>query len=51
MNLFLKFLRVRVAKVITKEFDEPHGDDDTWSEATAMDYEAMPKPNMYLHKL
>ena len=39
MNLFLKSLGVRVAKFITKEFVEPHGDEDTWSEATAKDYE------------
>jgi len=29
MNLFLKSLGVRLAKVITKEFIEPHGDEDT----------------------
>jgi len=29
MNLFLKFLEVRVAKTITKEFVIPHGDEDT----------------------
>ena len=40
MNLFLKSLRVRVAKSITKEFVEPHDDEGTWSEATAKDYEA-----------
>ena len=42
MNLFLKSLGVKVAKVITKEFVEPHGD-DTWSKATAKDYEANAK--------
>ena len=41
--LFLKSLGVRVAKTITKEFVEPHGDEDTWSEATAKDYEANAK--------
>jgi len=40
MNLFLKSLGIRVAKTITKEFIEPHGDDDTWSEVTTKDYEA-----------
>ena len=50
MNLFLKSLGVRVAKTITKEFVKPHGDEDTWSEATAKDYEEMPKPNMHSHK-
>ena len=40
MNLFLKSLGVRVAKSITKEFVESHGDEDTWSEATTKDYEA-----------
>jgi len=35
--------RVRVAKVITKEFVELHGDENTWSEATAKDYEANAK--------
>ena len=39
-ELFLKSLGVRVAKAITKEFVEPHGDENTWSEATAKDYEA-----------
>ena len=43
MNLFLKSLRVRVAKAITKEFVEPHDDEDTWSVATAKDYEANAK--------
>ena len=40
MNLFLKSLRVIVAKAITKNFVEPHGDEDTWSETTVKDYEA-----------
>ena len=40
MNLFLKSLWVRVAKAIIKKFVEPHGDEDTWSEATAKHYEA-----------
>ena len=40
MDLFLKSLGVRVAKVITKEFVEPHGEENTWSKATAKDYEA-----------
>jgi len=40
MTLFLKSLRVRVAKDITKEFVEPHDDEDIWSEAIAKDYEA-----------
>ena len=43
MNLFLKSLGDRVAKVITKEFVEPHGDEDTWSKATTKDYEANAK--------
>ena len=43
MNLFLKSLGVRVAKVITNEFIEPYGDEDTWSEAIAKDYEANAK--------
>ena len=38
INFFLKSLGVR-AKAITKEFIEPHGDEDTWSEATAKEYE------------
>ena len=28
MNIFLKFLGVRVVKAITKEFVEPYGDED-----------------------
>jgi len=43
MTLFFKSLGVRVAKTITKEFVEPHSDEDTWSEATAKDYEANAK--------
>ena len=43
MNLFLKSLGVRVAKAIAKKFVEPHGDEDTWSEATPKDYEANAK--------
>ena len=43
MNIFLKSLRVRVAKAITTEFVEPHGDEDRWSEATAKNYEANAK--------
>ena len=43
MSLFLNSLRVRVAKTITKEFIEPHGDEDTCSEATAKNYEANAK--------
>ena len=39
MNLFLKSLGVRVDKAITKEFVEPHGDENTRSEATVKDYE------------
>jgi len=48
MNLFLKFLGVRVAKAIAKEFVEPHGDEDTWSEATAKNYEASAKAQYVL---
>jgi len=40
MTLFLKTLGARVAKAITKEFVEPHDDEDTWSEAFANDYKA-----------
>ena len=43
MTLFFLSLGVRVAKTITKEFVEPHSDEDTWSEATAKDYEANAK--------
>ena len=40
ITLFLKSLGVRVAKAITKEFIEPHGDEDTWSDVITKDYEA-----------
>ena len=50
MNLFLKSLGVRVAKAIIKEFVKPHSDEDTWSKATAKDYERMLKPSIHLHK-
>ena len=43
MNLFFKSLGVIVVKDITKEFVEPHGDEDTWSEAAIKDYEANAK--------
>ena len=43
MTLFLKFIGCRIAKAITKKFVEPHGDEDSWSEATAKDYEANTK--------
>jgi len=40
MTFFLKSLGVRVSKSITKEFVEPHDDEDTRSKVTAKDYEA-----------
>jgi len=43
MTFFLKSLGYRVAKVITREFVEPQGDEDTWSEENAKDYEANAK--------
>ena len=43
MTLFLKSLGVRVAKAIIKDFIEPQGDEDTWSDAVAKDYEANDK--------
>ena len=39
MTLFLKSLGFRVAKAMTKEFGQLHGDEDPLSEATAKDYE------------
>ena len=51
MTLFLKSLGVRVAKAITKEFVVPHGDEDTWSEATAKDYEANAKAHAFAQAL
>ena len=43
MTLFLKSLGYKVAKAVTREFVELHGDEDTWSEATTKDYEANTK--------
>ena len=43
MTLFLKSLGVRIAKAITKEFIESHGDEDTCSEAITKNYEANAK--------
>ena len=43
MNLFLKSLESKVAKAVTKEFVEPHGDEDTWSETTVNEFEANAK--------
>ena len=42
MTLFLKSLGVMVAMAITNDF-EPHGDEDTWSDTIAKDYEANTK--------
>ena len=46
--LFLKSLEIKVAKAITKEFVEPQGDEDTWSDAIAKDYEANAKAQYVL---
>ena len=43
MNLSLKSLGFKVAKVITKDIVELQGDDDTWSKATIKGYEANAK--------
>ena len=43
MTSFLKFLGFRVAKAVTKEFMEPYGDENTWSESTTKDYRANAK--------
>jgi len=43
MTFFPKSLGSRVAKDITKEFVEPHDYEESWSEATAKDYEANAK--------
>ena len=43
MTLFLKSLRFRVKKAITRKFVEPHGNEDSWSEATAKDCQANAK--------
>jgi len=32
MTFFFKSLGYEVAKAITREFEEPHDDEDTWSE-------------------
>ena len=50
MTLFLKSLGVRAAKTITKEFVEPHDDDDTQSEAAAKNYEGNAKAQYTLTK-
>ena len=43
INLFLKSLWYIVAKAITKNFIEPEGDENTWSETTIKKYEANAK--------
>ena len=43
MTLFLKSLGFRVPKAITKKFVELHGDEESWSEATAKNYKANTK--------
>ena len=40
MTLFLKSLELKVTKALTKEFIEPHDNEESWSEATVKDYEA-----------
>ena len=46
MTLFLKSLKFRITKAITKKFIEPHGDEDSWSEATARIMRLMQRHNM-----
>ena len=48
MILFLKSLGSRVDKAVTKEYVEPHGDEDTWSESTAKNYKANAKAQYVL---
>ena len=43
LTLFLKSLGFKAAKVITKEFVEPHDHEKSWSKATSKDYSANTK--------
>ena len=40
MTVFLQSLGSRVAKTVTKPYSAPTGDDDTWSDIAAKEYEA-----------
>ena len=43
MIVFLQSLKSRVAKVVTKPFSAPTGDEDTWSDIATKEYEANAK--------
>jgi len=40
MTVFLQFLGSRVAKVVTKPFSAPLGDEDTWSDIVTKEFDA-----------
>jgi len=48
MALFLKSLRSKVAKAVTKGFKEPQGDEDTWSEIENKEFDAKSKAHYAL---
>ena len=43
MSIFPKSQGSTIAKAITKDFVQPDGDEDTWSETTVKNYEANAK--------
>jgi len=40
MTLFLQSLGSRVVKAVTKSFNVPNGDEDTWSDAATKEFDA-----------
>ena len=48
MTVFLQSLGSRVAKAVTKPFNVPAGDEDTWSEIATKEFDANAKANYAL---
>jgi len=48
MTIFLQSLGSRVAKVVTKPFSLPYGDEDTWSEIANKEFDANAKAHYAL---
>ena len=46
ITVFLQSLGSRVAKAVTKPYSAPTGDDDTWSDIAAKEYEEIQRLKM-----
>ena len=51
MTVFLQSLGSRVAKVVTKPFSVPIGDEYTWSDIATKEFDEIPKHTMLYFKL